>query len=131
MQSIIDLVNNAAKGMSIAPQSVTTNLNGTALDLNNGINACNALIDVGAMTGTTFDVILEESATSNGTFTTITSTTITSGSQQLAIRGQRNLQYARARVANANVTTVLLAVDIIEQSKYEPRSGGYDRSPSS
>ncbi len=126
-------------GNSIVPQVITGVVTGTALDRNNGEAACNAVIDVGALSGggntTNFTVVIEESATSTGVFTTIPGMTVTlsAGNQQKTLQGLRTYRWARARVSaiTGNSPSVALSVDIIEQAKIAPQSGGYDISPAS
>lgn len=131
MQQVIDLVNLPTKGQSLKPQSVTGAVTGDALDLWNGTGPLNAIINVGAVVAlTSFDVIIEDSTTSGGTYATVMSTTITAGNQLLALQGLNASRYARARVANVSMTSALLAVSLIQQSKYgAPTTSGASTSP--
>jgi hypothetical protein len=135
MNNIVDLVNGAVGGASFAPQAVTATGGGTGLDLGNGVNSTNAILEVGAVTGTapTLNVKLQESD-DNTTWTDIPNgafTQVTAANQRQAIRVQRSKQYCRAHATVGGTTpSFTLCVEILAQKKYTGAGGGYDRSPS-
>ncbi len=135
MNNLVDLVNGVAGGASFAPQAVTATGAGAAVDLGNGVNSTNAVLEVGAVTGTTptLNVKLQESD-DNATWTDISNgafTQVTAASQRQVIRVQRSKQYCRAHATVAGTTpSFTLCVEILAQKKYTGTGGGYDRSPS-
>lgn len=135
MNNIVDLVNGAAGGASFPPQAVTATGTGSAVDLGNGVNSTNAILEVGAVTGTTptLDVKLQESD-DNATWTDISGgafTQITAATQRQAIRVQRSKRYCRGQATVGGTTpSFTLCLEILAQKKYTGAGGGYDRSPS-
>jgi len=141
---LLDLVNETLNQNSIPPNIYSATTQGTALDFSNGEASTNMVVDATISTTanvTSFVVQLEECATTNGTFTaitsgsiTITATTATTNLHQ-AVRCLRTLQYVRANMATFAATTttngIILTADIYAQKRQQPATGGYSLSPSS
>lgn len=132
---LIDLVNTVVAGASIRPSAVTSDTNGSGLDFANGEISTNAILEVGAVSGTTptLDVKLQES-TDNSSWSDIsgaTFTQVTAANQRQAIRCLRSKRYVRA-VADVGGTTpsFTMCVEIVAQKKYSGSGSGVDRSPS-
>lgn len=135
MNNIIDLVNGAAGGAGFAPQAVTATGAGSAVDLANGVNSTNAILEVGAVSGTTptLDVKLQESD-DNSTWSDIAGgafTQVTAATQRQVIRVLRSKRYCRGYATVGGTTpSFTLSLEILAQKKYTGAGGGYDRSPS-
>ena len=132
----LDIGNSAIVAPSFIPSALTTTTNGAAVDLlDSNANMASALLDVGAVSGTqgTLDCKIQECATTNGTWTDITSARFTqvttSGvagtSGQQIISFQRQKRYVRAYATMAGTfTNFLFGVAIFAQRAITPDAKG-------
>ncbi len=132
----LDIGNNAVSGQSFVPAALTTTTLGSPVDLiDSNANMASALLQVGAVSGTqgTFTVKIQECATTNGTFTDVTSGsftafttsgTTTSGAVQI-VSFQRQKRYVAAYVTmSGTYTNALLGVSIFAQRATTPSNEG-------
>lgn len=138
---IIDLVNDALSAASLRPQAITTETTGVAIDFGNGTGATNAILDVGAVSGTTpsMTVQIEESDDGSTNWTAIDGmvfTAVTTANQHQVVRGLRSKQFVRANASDVSGTTPSFqtCVQIIAQ-KHQVQGagvthpGGFDPYP--
>lgn len=131
---LIDLVNEVVGGPSFFPGAITASGGGTGVDLANGEVSTQAVLMVGAVSGTTptLDVKMQESD-DNATWTDIagaTFTEVTAADQEQRIRFLRSKRYCQAYATVGGTTPSFdVAVEILAQAKYVGQGGGYDRSP--
>lgn len=142
MGMLVDLVNDVKSVNVVRPQSVTATgtVVPTSTDFENCEVSTGAIVDVGAVSGTTPSVSVQiEESDDQSTWTAIAGLVfsgITTSNQHLVQRGLRQKQYVRANVTTISGTatpTFTMSVEVISQNKYAASSGnqgGYSRSPS-
>ena len=140
MTNLIDLVNMVVSGASFTPGAQTTTANGTGVDLANGTESTNAVLNVGTVTGTTptLNVKMQESD-DNTTFLDIagaTFTQVTATTARQVIRFLRGKRYCRCVATIAGTTpSFAMGLDLFAQKKYganaaDLTAGGISRGPS-
>jgi hypothetical protein len=93
-------IKDNATGNSIRPQTATSTVTGQPVDLQETDGQCFALLNVGAVSGTspTLDVKVQESATSGGTYTDVPDaafTQITAANKSALINFRRTKRFCR------------------------------------
>jgi hypothetical protein len=136
--SIVVDLSQCIQGTSIQPTTagITTATTGTAIDMSMAENLTNAVVIIGAVTGTSPSLTgqLEECATTNGTFTVIAGNTtfsVTTSNQYISLIGNRVLRYARLNMTTTAGTSPVFVTAgiIIEQAKMSDTTAGYSRLP--
>lgn len=142
MALIIDLNNSAVTAQGLAPQVLSTTVQGASVDMSNGEIDTNMILEVGALTIaniTQLNVQAEESADGSTNWTlipgmvlTVTATTAPANTHQV-VRGLRTQQYVRANAKTLSATTTTgafpVSVTFVSQKRIAPASGGFDRYP--
>ncbi len=143
MSQFISDLSEARIGVGLVPQVLAATAQGTALDGTNFEVSTQMVVEGGAFgaNSTSAVIVLEECATTNGTFTQVqaapgsaTSFTLTTSNQSSVLRGIRTLQYVRGNALTVAGTTPAIAVEAsiygMPKSSGGATSTGYSRSPS-
>lgn len=102
-------IQDDAAGNSVRPQTATSTVTGQAVDLQNADGAGFAVLNVGAVSGTTptLDVKVQESETSGGTYTDIpgaTFTQVVASNKSQLINFKRSKRFGRLLATIAGTT---------------------------
>ncbi len=130
---LVDLVNEVISVNGLLPQSLSGSTQGASADFSNGEISTHAILDVGAYSGTTMTVQIEESVDGSTNWTAIPGmvfAAVTATGTHQVVRGLRTHRYVRANALTVNATAILASVEIIAQKKYSGTGGGYSRLPS-
>ncbi len=133
-QLIIDLT-QAVVQPALYPSVVNATGTGSAIDMEQGEVALNAVVNVGACTGSGGAAVqIEECSTTNGTYTAISglvfgASAITTNTQTAGV-GLRTQRYVRYNVTALTATSFVGGITLVSQARMA-QTPGYSRYPSS
>ena len=116
--SVIHDLGNVLRVQMAAPALITATATVTNKDFAQGDGRCTLLVDVGTWSATSLSVQVTESATTNGTYTSISgaSVSITTGTTLASVTFDRAQRYL-GTVVTVSGTTIGYASSIVEAYK--------------
>lgn len=133
---ILDLKHESVSANSLRPVSLTGTAQGVSADFANATVSMGAVIDVGAVNGTSCYFAVEESATGTSAWSEISgmNVTVTTSNTHSKLFGLRAKRYVRVNAKTFTGTTFLAGGTLISQARIAGSAGdvgGFSLSPAS
>lgn len=139
MQLFVDLQNDAAGGLSIAPASTNANTNGSGVDLQNADVRTHIEIQTGTITGSGLFSYQAQESDDNTTFANVADANGAIAGQNTANTRNwfsflRSKRYVRVVATLVSGTSAVISAAILSQKKYAGAgagaTSGVDKAPS-